>query len=77
MSLRQIFRYKKIFYYDRSTKNGYIAEASKKQQALGFIKILFNTLKIIITSKAQRKKYSEVTCKLTTEGFWRKILLRQ
>lgn len=77
VSLRQIFRYKKVFYYDRGNKTGYIAEASKKQQASGFIEILFNTLKIILASRTQRKKYSEVTNKLTTEEFWRSILIRQ
>lgn len=69
-SLRQIFRYKSICYYDKSTKSGYIAIVSRIKLIKGFLWLFSDCIKIVISRNSQHKKFTESLDNLASYQFW-------
>ncbi|EGB0326516.1 TPA: glycosyltransferase family 2 protein [Salmonella enterica subsp. enterica serovar Welikade] len=75
-SLRQIFRYKKIFFHNKKNNTGYIAEVSRTEFFSGMILLISDCISVILFTSPQRKKYSKLVTLLTSVEFWKRKLFQ-
>lgn len=73
-SLRQIFRHKKIFYYNRYSSSGYVATVSRFSVFMGLINLSMDCLKLLTLGNKKYERISKIVNELTTEKFWRQEL---
>ena len=69
-SLRQIFRHKKIFYYNRYSCSGYVATASRFSVLIGFINLSMDCFKLLTLGNKKYEDINKIVNELTTENFW-------
>ena len=72
-TFRQIFRFKRIFYYYEPNSKGYIVELNTITALLLLIKCLREVVRYVSLHSSLKIKYQSELTSLTSEKFWRKI----
>ncbi|MGF6474900.1 galactofuranosylgalactofuranosylrhamnosyl-N-acetylglucosaminyl-diphospho-decaprenol beta-1,5/1,6-galactofuranosyltransferase [Pantoea dispersa] len=73
-SLRCIYRYKKVAYYNRGTGKGYVATASKIKFAIRLMLLAKDCIQLGIFFRKKRKEYGKSMESLTSKEFWLNVL---
>jgi GT2 family glycosyltransferase len=70
---RKIYGYKKVLYYYKATKKGYIAEHNKTLFYKELFSFAWQAAKFIFKFQKLRKEYQQSLSYLTSEKFWREV----
>lgn len=72
-SFGEVFRYRKILYYDQKNKTGYIAVLDKKRFLKEVLMFVIEAGRVLLKYRTVQSQYIDALPYMTSETFWRNI----